>query len=369
MVSRCHTGLAVSALVAIMARIAFAQLSPPSIGSLTLPPDARLVAMGESFVAVPGNLSAMMSNPAGLAGLRGVWLLYAHRGHPDREAGYWHALGSVALPFGTIGVVYDRSTFGAIPVTDATHPEGTGEVLEEHDEFLGIGIGHSFSENWSAGISVKRYDSTPLFGETLSRPYLVDFGILLSIPGVFADSIGTDLLAVGVSAQNMGSDFRIRVVQTLPYWSQVYDYTWPLPRYVRLGLSYQYTLPPQAGRPLSPIVLLFTAEYRALFSPLTDTPGDGKPGRDFWGIGAEGTVYDLLSARVGCFVQPFTGVYADRDKPVIRFGAGVKIPLERIGIEVPLTLCGDYSAIPVPSYSVSMLHSFSVSAQYGVSLP
>src|SRR5271169_5671697 len=65
------------------------------------PSDPRGLAMGGSSVAIPSNPSALMYNPAGLAGLSGVHVSYAQRNlSPELRATLRSLNDSVRTSFG-----------------------------------------------------------------------------------------------------------------------------------------------------------------------------------------------------------------------------------------------------------------------------
>ena len=74
MISR---SFAYAVLILLMTECAYSQLGAGGY-PFDSPADARSVAMGESFVALPSNPAALMYNPAGLAGLTGLKIGRAH---------------------------------------------------------------------------------------------------------------------------------------------------------------------------------------------------------------------------------------------------------------------------------------------------
>ncbi len=358
-----------SLMVFFTSLTAYSQIFP-GLGALDVPTDPRSTAMGESMVALPSNQAGLMSNPAGLADVNGILTKYANRENhfsnyaegARMQSGYV----SVSTSLGTIAGLYNRSSFGDIPVTDAPHPTSTGQVINLHEDLYEVGVAHKFSEHWSAGFAVKTlsvYDYMPQYFTVTQHPFLVDFGLLFSLPEIFPGTHHRDRLSVGLSAQNMGSDYRFKWKNTNWYSNQESDITIPVPRYVRLGFSYEIVRVADRSGGLSPAGLLVTAEYRGLTNP--SALGQDPSSRDFWGVGVELSAFEIVKARLGGYAQPYTNLYGDKGTLKARYGAGVALPLERIGVDLPLIIGADYANVPVNLHTSepTTLNAFSLTLQ------
>jgi hypothetical protein len=109
---------------------------------------------------------------------------------------------------------------------------------------------------------------------------------------------------------------------------------------------------PAEGKTLSPFAAVLSGEFRSLrasiptsytlygsYAPLPET--------SYWGLGLEFTFFDILSVRGGASFRPYSDVEADRDKAAFRYGAGVHLPFQKIGVDFPVTLSIQYTVIPV----------------------
>lgn len=327
-----------------------AQISP-GVTALDVRIDPRSAAMGESFIGVPGDVTAPLENPAGLSSISGIRAFYAHRAdnwftqRPD--AAYHSAALAFSLPFGTIGLLYNRANAGAFPVFGSTTPEQIGTV-ENHTNMLAIAFGRTIIGGLSGGVSVKGFDDhydgkdgdPGLFYESQGC-FLLDLGLLYTVPGALDGNQMVDEFTAGVALQNFGTALREQIS---------YEHTTPppsheerLPRYLRIGGSYALTILPGDPEALRPARLLCSFEYRNIINPAADQGNK----RDYWGLGFEASLYEILSLRTGAYSGGSWTIYGKKGTPAIRYGMGLAVPLVRLGIDLPLTALFDFAAIPL----------------------
>jgi hypothetical protein len=91
------------------------------------------------------------------------------------------------------------------------------------------------------------------------------------------------------------------------------------------------------------VKILITGEYRDLLNPGQRQEDES----DYWGFGFEALVYEVVSARIGGFLTPTNSIYGDRGVPQLRYGFGLRAPLQQLGIAAPFTINVDYSGIPI----------------------
>ena len=318
--------------------------------SLDVPVDARSTAMGESFTALKNNSAATMYNPAGLAGLKGISFQYGQRALRDEinlsSLRYRSFVMTFCVSSFNVGISYLRYDPSSYDFTFAVDSSLQRTHIKTHDETLTVAIANSLADRLAVGLAFKVFDAartadaawyTPL---STSPAFLFDFGFIYSHPGFLSNALLDDSFSIGASLQNIGTDFRGKDVI-----GRVNEGVIRLPRYSRLGISYVISVPdPTDG--LTTFSALFTAEYRNLLNA-----GSTEDNRDFWGFGVETTFLELLSARLGGFVQPFKSVTGDRGIPAIRYGLGMNLPLSRFGIAVPLGVGIEYAGFPVQNYT------------------
>ena len=300
------------------------------------PAEPRSIAMGESFVALRSNPSALMYNPAGLAGLQGFSISYSRRAlNPVPlidEMMCYSLTGTVAVPFGVFGIQYNRKLYGTFLVTTAANPDGLGTETTLYSYDVAFGFGARVASGLALGIAVKYYD---FVGGLPESAYLFDFGLLYTLPPMHDQSSITDSLTVGISVQNIRTQKKAAVggIQTQEN----------IPSYFRIGIAYALGVVPREGSRLSPVAFVVTGEYRNLLSRHVLL----NEGRAFWGVGIEATVFEILSLRAGAYVEPLNGFDGERDRPAYRYGLGLNLPLRKFGSGIPLLVTLNYSVEPL----------------------
>ncbi len=92
--------------------------SQPGLGGYPFdsPADPRSFAMGESFTALPSNPSALMYNPAGLAGLTGLRVSYSQRSLATNSDWTLRSFNAaIGTPIGSFAAQYNRDSYGMLP--------------------------------------------------------------------------------------------------------------------------------------------------------------------------------------------------------------------------------------------------------------
>ena len=326
--------------------------------------------MGESFVALPANQAALMYNPAGLAGLRGMTVSYS------RKEMNWVSLtddwslkafnAAVATPFGVFAAQYNRLFMGTHPVTTIQNPDGAGSEATIYSHDAALGFGTTLGRGVSVGVAAKYYDFVENFsgemeGTVPTTPaYLFDFGITYTLPRFHAQTAIEDSVTVGTSFQNVGTSWKVKGAPANQSYSE-------LPEYFRMGFSFAMRIVPGEKEDLTIFSSVLTAEFRSLQAHATP-PVESS----YWGIGLECTIFDFVSLRGGAAFRPLTTFEAEHDRAAFRYGAGLRLPLGRIGVDFPLAFSLQYAVIPLNqleyydlSSSVrSSVSAFSLDIQY-----
>jgi opacity protein-like surface antigen len=137
---------------------------------------ARSAAMGESFVAMANDASAIFWNPAGLASIKGKEVLLAHT---EWIADISFDFGGVAIStesMGTFAVYAVTLNMGEMERRTELEPEGTGELFDASDLALGLSYAKYFTDRFAFGISVK-YVQQQIWQET-AQTFAIDAGII-----------------------------------------------------------------------------------------------------------------------------------------------------------------------------------------------
>jgi hypothetical protein len=208
MTSRRLASLALTAMLA-MAVPARAQLSlgdqrvGTSSGSfLRIGIGARAAGLGESFVAVANDPSAIYWNPAGLASMQRSELLLSHVEWPA-DIKYEHAAwvlpvrrfgGSLAFQFGVLSTELDETT--------ELQPFGTGRSFFYSDAVAGVAYARRWTDKLLVGAGTKfvREDLGSDVGGPVTNAVLVDIGSIYYL--------GYGSVRIATSLSNFGAQFR-----------------------------------------------------------------------------------------------------------------------------------------------------------------
>jgi hypothetical protein len=249
--------------------------------------------------------------------------------------------------------MYSRFDMGEVIYTTEQAPDGIGG-LRAFNETVALGYGLTLGGYGDIGLTLKTFSMTqkdvgPPTGiiEEQTRPYLFDIGVTFGMNNVLTADRSTDELSFGMSLQNFGTDFKLKTTYTnlfpMPPGTTTREQTVPLPRYLRMGFAYSLSINPREEGGLSPVQILITGEYRNLLNPGRYQEDKS----DYWGFGFEASVYKVVSARIGGFITPANSIYGDKGVPQLRYGFGLRAPLQQLGIAAPFTINVDYSGIPI----------------------
>lgn len=326
--------------------------------SLDIPVDPRTTAMGESFVAVPAYVGAMTSNPAGLAGIKGISLSYGQINENEgniRSSGYHSFKGAVHTPFVDIGLLYTRHNHGTFLFTTEEYPDGPGQEFNPYEYTVGIGIAKKIGD-FSVGAGAKRFDRSgmyfpsSIYKTTVTKPLLFDLGVQYTHSFSSNDDAPNQQMSIGMCFQNAGEDIWTESIsvysqQTLSRFVTTID----LPQYLTIGIAYHFQTHAEVDERLMPFHFTITGEYRNRTNAHQDTR------RDNWGVGVEGIVYEIVSFRIGG--------YGYHEESFVRLGAGLCAPLVKLGLDLPVSVRFEYAAMP-DDPTVNGVHLFSLGLQY-----
>ncbi len=193
------------ALAALLAGRVEAQLVPNLGGQRTgisafqflkLGAGARGVAMGESFVAVANDASALYWNPAGLVQFPQDQVIAAHT---EYLVDIKHEFLGVAYHLSSqdaIGASFTSLHMKDMEVTTETQPFGTGSYFSFGDIAVGLSYGRLMTDQFSFGLTVKYVEET--LDVLKMRSVMVDLGTW------YWTGLGSTRFAVVIS--NFGSD-------------------------------------------------------------------------------------------------------------------------------------------------------------------
>lgn len=195
---------------------------------------ARAVGMGETFVAVANDPSAIYWNPAGLASLQRRELSFSHVQWPA-DVHFEHITlilpsrrfgGSIAMQFGVLGTDINETT--------ELQPFGTGRTFSYSDLVAGL----AFSRRWTdkllvgAGIKWVHEDLGSQVGGPTTSAVLFDVGSIYYL--------GLGSVRIATSLTNFGAALRPSGTYTSPFdgSTSTYDAFDP-PLMFRYGVAFE----------------------------------------------------------------------------------------------------------------------------------
>ena len=174
---------------------------------LMISPGARASGMGEAFVALADDATAVFWNPAGLAFQKGRELSLMHvKWLPQLADDLFYEFGAYRQSvegIGTFGVNITFLNLGKQVITDASGPEPIGE-FGSYEFAVSTTFGTLLQENWSVGLGL-RYIRSNLSsvgaglekGDGKANAFAFDLATLYIVP--FAPK-----LSLGLNLSNMG---------------------------------------------------------------------------------------------------------------------------------------------------------------------
>jgi long-subunit fatty acid transport protein len=195
---------------------------------------ARAVGLGESFVAVANDPSAVFWNPAGLASLQRQEILFSHVGWPG-DVNYEHVAwalpvhvlgGSLGFQLGSLTTTLDE--------TSELRPFGTGHQFVYSDFVLGGAYARRWTDKLLVGAGLKfvREDlGSEVGGPTVSA-------VLMDIGSIYYLGLGSVRIATSLS--NFGPSLTPSGRYTSPYTGEVRSYdSFDPPTVFRYGFAFE----------------------------------------------------------------------------------------------------------------------------------
>lgn len=152
---------------------------------------ARATAMGDAFVAVADDATALYWNPAGIVQFENNQITLSHIDWlvdmKHEFIGYVHKLNSAS----SIGFQFTSLHMEDMPVTTEFQQRGTGEYFTFSDILLGVTFASRLTDKFSFGATLKYFDETL---DVLSMN-----GVLVDLGTYYKVGIGSARFAVAVT--------------------------------------------------------------------------------------------------------------------------------------------------------------------------
>jgi len=195
---------------------------------------ARAVALGESFVAVANDPSAIVWNPAGLASLLRQEVQFSHTEWPGDVTHDFFVYvlpssrlgGSLAMQVGMLATELDE--------TDEYHPFGTGRTFSYSDFVVGVAYGRRWTDKLLVGAGVKyvREDLGSQVGGPVTSATLVDLGSIYYL--------GYGSVRIATALCNFGAEMTPSGTYASPYSGERRNYDgFDPPIQFRYGLAFE----------------------------------------------------------------------------------------------------------------------------------
>jgi long-subunit fatty acid transport protein len=283
------------------ANVVYSQLIPnlggqrtgtSSLQFLKIGNGARGTAMGEAFIAVVDDISALHYNPAGLTLFKDNGLTFSHTqwfvdSRLENVGAVYHFGGNNA-----VGLSLTSLATEDMKVTTEFQPEGTGSYFRFSDIAVGLSFARQFTEQFSFGVTVRYVEET--LGELKTRTVLGDLATY------YRTGLGTTRFAVVIS--NFGSQVGPSGSVKLIGDRTANDFQkFPPPTLFKIGFAFEP---------------LLTKTNRVTTSIQVNSPNDNA---EYLNIGAEYAFKDFLFFR--------GGYKFNVDAESFSLGAGVYVPV------------------------------------------
>ncbi len=116
---------------------------------------ARAAAMGEAFISVSGDASAMYWNPAGMTQLSNLSIYFSHLQYVADITHQYIGLVKKLSSSDAIGISIIALNSGEMKVTTEVQPFGTGQTFTFTDLMVGLSYARQLTDKFSAGITAK----------------------------------------------------------------------------------------------------------------------------------------------------------------------------------------------------------------------
>ncbi len=200
---RFHIALVISVLLA--AQAAHSQLMPNLGGQrvgisafqfLKIGVGARGVAMGESFVAVANDATALIYNPAGLVQFGSNQVIAAHTEYVVDIKHEFFGVAYHVTDQDVLGASFTSLHMKDMEITTETQPLGTGRYFSFGDIAVGLTYSRRMTDQFSFGATIRYVEET--LDVLKMRSFMVDLGTY------YWTGIGSSRFAVVIS--NFGAD-------------------------------------------------------------------------------------------------------------------------------------------------------------------
>jgi len=164
------------------------------------------IAMGDAQVSIPGRLSSIYWNPAGLAYLEHNQALFMLQPWVV-DIDYSAAVAAYVNPYiGTLAFGIYQVNYGDMDVTTLDMQDGTGELFTATDFCFSVSYSRKLAQWFAFGANAK-YIGSKIWHESASA-MAVDLGVLVTTNFFSPSGKQNDALKIGMSISNYGTKMR-----------------------------------------------------------------------------------------------------------------------------------------------------------------
>lgn len=161
------------------------------------------VAMGEAYVAVAKDLSAIYWNPAGLSSLKSSGMQFMLQPWVV-DINMLFVSGAIIVPrIGTFGLGITQTGYGEMDVTTLDYQDGTGEKFTANDLAFSLSYSRRLVSWFSFGMNTKMIQSN--IWHATARAFAVDLGVLVNTHFFSPSGERADGMTIGMSISNYGT--------------------------------------------------------------------------------------------------------------------------------------------------------------------
>jgi opacity protein-like surface antigen len=162
--------------------------------------------LGDAYVSLSNDVSAIYWNPAGLAQMSRSEAMFVTQPWIAGINTTFGAVGIVVPSFGTIGASIILMDYGEMDETTVNMPEGTGEKFNARDMAINLSYARNLTEWFSVGASGKYITST--ISHESASAFACDLGVLIKT-NFFSPAHGNEHgLNIGMSISNYGTTLK-----------------------------------------------------------------------------------------------------------------------------------------------------------------
>jgi len=269
---------------------------------------SRATGMGNAFVAVADDISALYWNPAGLCQLKANEMVFEHIQWLADISFNFVGAGISLGRFGTVGMFINSMTVPQDEVRTIVYQDGSGEKFDAASLAAGISYAISLTDRFSIGFNAK-YISERIWHES-SKGFAIDVGTLYDT--------GFKGLRIGACISNFGTNLKLSGSDLIIYYDSdplilgnndkimgsLTTDEWPLPLNMQFGIAYDLI-----NRKYSRVTIAADAIH-----PIDDT--------EYVNIGSELGLFNMLFARAG-----YQAIGMKDAEQGLTFGFGLKYKL------------------------------------------